>query len=608
MLQEDTTGTAAALVATRPPVRSRRSRPAAAAPPRTEVDAVRGELAAARAELDAVRGELAATRAELDGARGLAGLGTWELDASGTRVVLDEPMRRMLDLPAGTRSLAREEWCAAVHVDDRGPFSGRREGAPAPYPFRVSTPTGQVRTLLGWSAQPPGGDGPGGCGPLRGMALDLSDDEERNRELVRLARTDGLTGLPNRTVLDARLADALRSAGPGRAVVLVLLDLDNFKLVNDSLGHQVGDALLRGVATRLRAAAPPGAVLARLGGDEFVLCVPGADRPESAAALAHNIVRRLRAPHELPGTGEPLVCTASAGVAVATGGSPEELFRAADTALYRAKDAGRDRWALYDNAMRDDARARHDSERRLRRALREDGLRLVWQPIVDLRDDRLVAAECLVRLQDPERGLLEPAEFVETAEDTGLIVDLDSWVLTAALGQLGRWEREGRDVQVSVNVSARTLEHPAFAHRLAHSVQRSGAAGSRLLAEVTERTLLDLTAPTRASLHELRSAAAGVGLDDFGTGYSSLAHLDRFPLSFLKIDRSFVAPLGTSARADAVVEAVIALAHAHGMVVTAEGVETPLQAQRLREMGCDRAQGWLFGHPAPAADLPAAPR
>ncbi|WP_345713600.1 bifunctional diguanylate cyclase/phosphodiesterase, partial [Kineococcus glutinatus] len=521
------------------------------------------------------------------------------------RVRLDAAMRELLGLPAGTAELPVADFCAAVHVDDRGPFTGtRRTSAAVTYHFRVTTPGGRVRTLLGWSDTGQGLDGgDDGCGPRRGMALDASGDERRASDLVRLVHSDGLTGLPNRALLDARLAAALAGAGPRRNVLLLLLDLDRFKLVNDTLGHQVGDALLRQVAERLRTTAPPGSTLARLGGDEFVLCVPDVERPESALALARNVARVLRAPHQLPGTPEPLVCTASVGVAVASSGSADELFRSADTALYRAKDLGRDRCAVYDSAMRDEARARHDSETRLRRALREDGLRLLWQPVVDLRERRTVAAECLVRLHDDVAGLLEPAAFVDTAEETGLIVDVDSWVLQAALRQLARWHGRGERLQVAFNVSGRTLEHPAFAHRLASSVQRHGALGAGLLAEITERTLIDLSPPTRASLQELRSVGASIGLDDFGTGYSSLAYLDRFPLGFLKIDRSFVTPLGTSARADAVVEALIALAHAHGMVVTAEGVETELQAHRLLRMGCDRAQGWLFGRPVPAAEL-----
>ncbi|WP_432483174.1 putative bifunctional diguanylate cyclase/phosphodiesterase [Kineococcus esterisolvens] len=561
---------------------------------------------AARAAGDAERAaaELTGVRQLLSGAVRLAGLGSWSWDPATDRITLDDRLRDLLGLDAGEADPHLATWRERVHPDDRGPFTGAhdsatRGSASAPYPFRVRAADGTERTFLGTSVPL----ATGRPGVVQGLVLDLAPGDRSTGELVRLAQCDSLTGLANRTVLDVRLGEALAAATPASAVALVLLDLDRFKLVNDTLGHQIGDALLCRTAERLQAAAPAGSTLARLGGDEFVLMVPGVDRPESAAAMARNVIRRLRAPVLLPGLPEPFVCTSSAGVAVGHEGTSDELFRSADMALYRAKDAGRDRVAVYDSAMREDAQARREAEHKVRRALRTDGLRVVWQPIVDLRDERIVAAEALVRLQDPVEGLLEPKSFVDTAEDTGLIVDVDTWVLGEVLRQLCEWRDDGNGLQVSFNVSGKTLEHPAFAHRLAHSVESTGATGSSLLCEVTERTLIDLSTSTRASLGELRSVGARVGLDDFGTGYSSLSYLDRFPLSFLKIDMSFVRPLGTSARAAAVVEALIGLAHAHGMLVTAEGVETREQATMLREMGCDRAQGWLFGRPVAAGLL-----
>ncbi|NAZ77207.1 EAL domain-containing protein, partial [Kineococcus sp. T13] len=542
--------------------------------------------------------ELSGAQLLLSGALRLAGLGSWSWDPATGVVTLDDRLREMLGLGAEVPDPDLDAWRARIHPDDRGPFTGVEDpaahaGTSAPYPFRVRTADDRERTFLGMSVPL----ATTSTSLVQGLVLDVSAGEKSTGELVRLAQCDSLTGLANRSVLDTRLAEALERATPTDAVALVLLDLDRFKLVNDTLGHQIGDALLRQVAVRLEDAAPPGATLARLGGDEFVVMVPGVGRPEAAALVARDIIRRLRSPMLLPGLPEPFVCTSSAGIAVGHSGTGDELFRSADMALYRAKDGGRDRVAVYDSAMRDEAQARRDAEHRVRRALRTDGLRVVWQPIVDLRRGELVAAEALVRLEDPVEGLLEPKSFVDTAEDTGLIVDVDTWVLGEVLRQLREWRRAGQGLQVSFNVSGKTLEHPAFAHRLAHSVESTGAAGSSLLAEVTERTLIDLSSSTRASLGELRSIGARVGLDDFGTGYSSLSYLDRFPLSFLKIDMSFVRPLGTSERAAAVVEALIALAHAHGMVVTAEGVETEQQAALLREMGCDRAQGWLFGRP-----------
>lgn len=559
----------------------------------------------ATSDADRATGALAGAQMLLSGALRLAGLGSWSWDPARGVVVLDARLRTMLGMSASEPDPDLATWRSQVHPDDRGPFTGVEDpaahaGTSAPYPFRITTGDGRERTFLGMSVPLE----PARVSVVQGLVLDLASGDRSTGELVRLAQCDSLTGLANRSVLDTRLAEALERATEQEAVALVLFDLDRFKLVNDTLGHQTGDALLRQIAVRLQDAAPAGSTLARLGGDEFVVMVPGVNRPEAAAVMAHNIIRRLRAPVLLPGLPEPFVCTSSAGVAVGHGGSSDELFRSADMALYRAKDAGRDRVAVYDSAMRDDAQARREAEHKVRRALRTDGLRVVWQPIVDLRDgDRLVAAEALVRLQDPVDGLLEPKAFVDTAEDTGLIVDVDTWVLGEVLKQLREWRVAGSTMQVSFNVSGKTLEHPAFAHRLAHSVESTGASGASLLAEVTERTLIDLSSSTRASLGELRSIGARVGLDDFGTGYSSLSYLDRFPLSFLKIDMSFVRPLGTSDRAEAVVEALISLAHAHGMVVTAEGVETQLQADMLRAMGCDRAQGYLFGRPVPAGML-----
>jgi diguanylate cyclase (GGDEF)-like protein len=585
---------------------------AAARFPRLEVLAASAGAAwrALVATADAARAdrESAAARLMLSGALRLAGLGSWSWDPASGVVTLDDRLREMLGFPLSEPDPDLESWRARIHPDDRGPFTGVEDpaahaGTSAPYPFRVSSSDGGERTFLGMSVPL----ATTSSSVVQGLVLDVSAGEKSTGELVRLAQCDSLTGLANRSVLDVRLAEALERATPQDAVALVLLDLDRFKLVNDTLGHQIGDALLRQVAVRLEDAAPPGAVLARLGGDEFVVMVPGVNRVEAASLMARDVLRRLRSPMLLPGLPEPFVCTSSAGIAIGHEGTADDLFRSADMALYRAKDGGRDRVAVYDSAMREEAQARHVAEHRVRRALRTDGLRVVWQPIVDLRTSELVAAEALVRLDDPVEGILEPKYFVDTAEDTGLIVDVDTWVLGEVLRQLREWRREGVGLQVSFNVSGKTLEHPAFAHRLAHSVESTGASGSSLLAEVTERTLIDLSTSTRASLGELRSIGARVGLDDFGTGYSSLSYLDKFPLSFLKIDMSFVRPLGSSDRAEAVVRALISLAHAHGMVVTAEGVENELQARMLRDMGCDRAQGYLFGRPVEAARLPSGP-
>lgn len=268
-----------------------------------------------------------------------------------------------------------------------------------------------------------------------------------------------------------------------------------------------------------------------------------------------------------------------------------------DLALYRAKDGGRDRRAVYDDALRSRAVQRLDTEYRLRRALADGGLEVSLQPVVDLADSRVCSWEALVRLRDPELGLLPPAVFVEVAEETGLVADVDTWVMERAVALLAA----GSYSHIAVNVSCRTLEQPGWLGRLRATLGHHRVPGSRLIVEITESTLLEANPVVGRTLAALRSLDVRVGLDDFGTGYSAMAYLQRFELDFLKIDRSFVGQIGSSARAVATLRAVVDLAHAHGMVVTAEGVETQEQAEVLRAVGCDLGQGWLFGRPSAPA-------
>lgn len=449
--------------------------------------------------------------------------------------------------------------------------------------------------------------------------IDVTASREQRRELERLAHTDTLTGLANRAALDAAVTRALawygryrpgpRATGGGNAaaaapeaahdvVALLLLDLDRFKLVNDSLGHHVGDGLLVAVAGRLREVIGPGASVARLGGDEFVVLLTGLGDVTAAGDVADRVLARLREPYVLA-TGHRLVSTVSIGIAVVTTGeqTAEDLLREADLALYRAKDDGRDRRAVYDDVLRSRAVERLDTEYRLRRALADGGVEIHLQPIVSLADSCPQSWEALVRLRDPERGLLPPELFIGVAEETGLVADLDTWVMERAVALLAREEFS----HIAVNVSCRTLEQPGWLDGLRAALGHHGVPGAHLLVEITESTLLEANPVVGRTLAALRSLGVRVGLDDFGTGYSAMAYLQRFALDFLKVDRSFVAQLGSSARADATMRAVVDLAHAHGLVVTAEGIETQEQAQVLRAMGCDLGQGWLFGYPRPPA-------
>jgi diguanylate cyclase (GGDEF)-like protein/PAS domain S-box-containing protein len=433
-------------------------------------------------------------------------------------------------------------------------------------------------------------------------AVDVTERRKEQAELERLALTDTLTGLANRTLLNDRLDQALaRLQRDSTCAALLLLDIDRFKLVNDSLGHQVGDALLVEVASRIEAVTRADATVARLGGDEFVVLTEGMRSPAEAHAVAVRLLETLRQPYTLSPTAESIVATVSIGISVAASSdrSPTDLYREADLALYRAKDAGRDQYALFDDELRARAVARMESETLLRRAIADDLLVPVYQPIVDLAEGRILAVEVLARIDDPEHGIALPAQFIDVAEETGLIVEVDARMFELAVGQFARWTTAS-DLplrRLSVNVSARSLEDPLFVDRLRKAMAWYGVAGSAIRIELTERSLLTTSPTVRDSLSRIARLGISLGLDDFGTGYSAMAYLQRFQLHFLKIDRSFVSRLGHSLRDDAVVAAVIDLAHAHELLVIAEGVERPEQLELLRTMGCDRAQGYLLGRP-----------
>jgi diguanylate cyclase (GGDEF)-like protein/PAS domain S-box-containing protein len=458
------------------------------------------------------------------------------------------------------------------------------------------------RTVFAWLTSAVAQDAQGEPLYLISHALDVTERRKEQAELERLALTDTLTGLANRTLLNDRLDQALaRLHRESSCAALLMLDVDRFKLVNDSLGHQVGDALLVEVASRIEAVTRADSTVARLGGDEFVVLAEGLRSPSEAHAVAVRLLKVLRQPYVLaPGT-DSIVATVSIGISIAESAdrTPSDLFREADLALYRAKDAGRDQYALFDDALRAKAVARLESEGLLRRAVTEDLLVPLYQPIIDLTDGRIIGMEVLARIKDPERGLVVPEHFIDVAEETGLIVEVDARMFELAVGQFARWSAtDGLSLRrMSVNVSARSLEDPSFVDRLRRALAWYDVPGASIRVELTERSLLTTNPAVRDSLRRIADLDMAVGLDDFGTGYSALAYLQRFHLQFLKIDRSFVSRLGQSARDDAVVAAVIDLAHAHDLLVIAEGVETTVQLERLRSMSCDRAQGYLMGKP-----------
>ncbi|MGH9152957.1 MAG: putative bifunctional diguanylate cyclase/phosphodiesterase, partial [Acidimicrobiales bacterium] len=421
-------------------------------------------------------------------------------------------------------------------------------------------------------------------------------------DAVHQAHHDVLTGLPNRALVLDRLDHALaRQLRGGRGAGVLFVDLDRFKVVNDTLGHSVGDEVLVRIGERLQGSVRPGDTVGRLAGDEFVVVCEDVEI-DKVLEIARRVARAVGSP--LPLYGRDTVLTASIGVAhVQGGGRAEDVLRDADVAMYRAKERGRARIEVFDAAIRARLLERLETEHTLRRALRRDELRLHYQPIVRAADGHLLAVEALVRWQHPERGLLQPDGFVPVAEDTDLIIPLGRWVLTEACAQLGRWQAANPGLarlKVGVNLSARQFTDPDIVPIVAEALARAAISPRSLSLEITESVLMEDVGSTAETLRALKDLGVGLSIDDFGTGYSSLSYLKRFPVDALKIDRSFVDGLGVDPEDHAIVDAVVSLAHALGLEVVGEGVETMGQVHELRRLGCDAAQGYLIGRPEPA--------
>jgi diguanylate cyclase (GGDEF)-like protein/PAS domain S-box-containing protein len=447
---------------------------------------------------------------------------------------------------------------------------------------------------------------------LRAAANVLADALERHaadQALRHRVLHDALTGLPNRLSFVDALTDALRRATvSGSPVGILFLDLDHFKLINDSLGHHAGDALLRAVAPRLRAHLRPGDVVARFGGDEFGILIDRLADEAEALAIADRVAAAFAHPFSVDGV-EHFV-SASIGVAVAHAAertvNAELLIRDADAAMYRAKESGRARCVVFDAEMRATAMRRIEIERELRHALDREELTLHYQPVVDLRTGAITGLEALVRWRHPERGLLDPVEFVSIAEDSGLIEPIGRWVQERACRQALEWHQlrpDSRPFDVAVNLSARQVAHRDLPEIVAGVISSTGLDPIHLRLEITESVLVEESATAIASLEALNELGVRLVLDDFGTGYSSLAYLNRFPFHALKIDRSFVDALGIEQERTAIVEAIIGMARALSLEVIAEGVESEVQLAELRRLGCDYAQGHLFQPAMPAAQV-----
>ena len=540
-------------------------------------------------------------------AQRIANLGSWEYDYATGQVTWSDECFRIGGYAPQSFVPTPARLLAAAHPDDRERVRRAQDaalepGAPYELEYRLVRPDGAVRVIHQQAEDVR--DSAGRTLRRVGIVRDITERTALEERLAHQAHHDALTGLPNRALLFERLDRALAPGrGDGVPCAVLFLDLDRFKDVNDLRGHDVGDRLLIAVAGRLRAALRAEDTLARLGGDEFIVLVDRVADTDAVAAVAEHLAAAVASPFLVDGHAHAVAL--SVGVALSGPGHarPEDLLRDADLAMYRAKDAGGAGYVFFDPAMQAALAARVALEADLRRALERGEFALHYQPVVSLADGRIVKAEALVRWRHPARGPVSPGEFIPLAEETGLIVPLGRWVLGEACRQARAWQAVGTPVAVAVNLTAREFQRPELVADIADVLAATGLDACWLRLEITESLAMRNAAAAVATLAALRALGVRVAIDDFGTGYSSLAYLKHLPADMLKIDKAFVDDLGTDEAATAIVAAIIALGHTLGLMVIGEGVETAAQAERLRALGCDWAQGYHFARPLPPGEL-----
>ncbi|MHA7295309.1 EAL domain-containing protein [Arthrobacter sp. HLT1-21] len=570
-----------------------------------------GSSAVARdvSEINRLRAASELERDRLAAAQEMAHVGSVEWDVLADRVWRSDEYCRIHGLPVTSESM-RGPLLHAVHPDDRDRVSQIWQGLLAhgtstDFTYRVELPDGSLRWIFARATLERDDDGE----PLkmRGTALDITERKLGEQALERLAFQDPLTGLANRAFLAESIEQAIVDCeGRGTQVGVLFLDVDRFKVINDGLGHAAGDSLLVQLAARLLAAVRPEDTLARFAGDEFVIVCADMSG-DSAQKLARRIRAAVQAPFEL--LEREVFVDVSIGIAISrSGDTPETLLRNSDAAMYRAKGGGLKEAIVFDEAMHRQAKLRLAVESELPRAIERNQLEVHYQPVMDVASGEPIGFEALLRWQHPEHGLVGPDSFIPVAEETGQIVPIGLWVLNQAIRQIQRWRTDVPDAanwRIAVNLSARQLQDPGLHDAVAEAMRSAGIEPHALVLEITESVLMDDADQSLKTLTKLRSLGVGIAVDDFGTGYSSLSYLKRFPVTALKIDRSFTECLGgDDADAGPIVEAIAAMGRALGLRVVAEGVMTREQLNEIARLQVQFAQGYLWSPAMPAGQVP----
>jgi len=535
--------------------------------------------------------------------------GLWDWNLRTGQVYYSQRWWEMLGLGSEHAEELPEAWFSRVHMEDvdtlKSAIAAHREQT-TPHleiEHRMCHVDGRYRWMLvrGIAIR----DEAGNATRMAGSLSDITARKEAEEQLLRDALHDGLTGLPNRALYLDRLERSItRLARDSRhCFASLFIDLDRFKVINDSLGHQAGDQLLLSFAQRLSACVRPSDTVARLGGDEFTVLLEDPQIPDDAIGVAERVLASLKQPFNLEG--HEIFITASIGIALSTGGytRPQDVLRDSDTAMYRAKAQGKARYQVFDKSMHARAVNLLHVENDLRRAIDRGEFELFYQPILQVKSKRIKGFEALLRWRHPEKGLISPADFIPVAEETGLIIPMGKWVLQEACRQAAAWMQQfpSNPMDMNVNLSGRQFSQSDLVEQVMSALHQSKLPPRHLTLEITESVIMDNPEATVAMLQRLKALGIQINIDDFGTGYSSLAYLQRFPVDTMKIDRSFVSRIGQGAENAEIVRTIVALAHNLNMKVTAEGIETLEQMEKIESLSCENAQGYFLSRPLDCA-------